>query len=40
MIKVAGNNPQESVSGIFWMNVVVLVAFWAYGMGNPWMALR
>lgn len=40
MIKVAGYTPGQAASGLFWINVSMLVAFWAWGMLNPWLARR
>ncbi len=40
MIKVAGYTPMQAASGLFWINVSMLVAFWAWGMANPWLTRR
>lgn len=40
MIKVAGYTPMQAASGLFWINVAMLVVFWAWGMANPWLARR
>jgi predicted MFS family arabinose efflux permease len=40
MIKVAGYNPAQAASGLFWINVAMLIAFWTWGMVNPWLARR
>jgi len=40
MIKVAGYSPLEAAKGLFWVNVAMLLAFWLWGMVNPWLARR
>lgn len=40
MIKVAAYSPLEAARGLFWINVAMLGTFWAWGMGNPWLARR
>ena len=40
MIKVAGYSPLQAASGLFWINVAMLVVFWVWGMANPWLARR
>lgn len=40
MIHVAGYSPLEAARGLFWINVAMLVTFWAWGMCNPWLARR
>ena len=40
MIHVAGYTPMEAANGLFWVNVTMLVAFWTWGMVNPWLARR
>ncbi|MEY2804879.1 MAG: hypothetical protein RL657_2215 [Pseudomonadota bacterium] len=40
MVKVSGYNPLEAATGLFWINVVMLVTFWAWGMLTPWLARR
>lgn len=40
MTKVAGYTPGEAATGLFWINVVMLVAFWIWGVINPWLAMR
>jgi len=37
MIKVAGYTALQAASGLFWINVAMLVAFWAWGLANPWL---
>ena len=38
MVKVAGYTPLESATGLFYINAVMLVTFWAWGMLNPVLA--
>ena len=40
MIHVAGYTPMEAANGLFGVNVTMLVAFWTWGMVNPWLARR
>jgi len=40
MVKVAGYTPLEAASGLFWINVTMLVTFWGWGMLNPGLARR
>jgi MFS family permease len=46
MVRVAGYTPLESATGLFYINAVMLVTFWAWGMLNPvlarngWSAVR
>ena len=40
MIKVTGNTPLESATGLFWINASMLVTFWTWGMVNPWLMRR
>lgn len=35
MLRVAGYTPLESATGLFFINAVMLVTFWAWGMFNP-----
>ncbi len=37
MIKVAGYTALQAASGLFWINVAMLCAFWTWGMLNPWL---
>ena len=37
MVKVAGYAPQQASVGMFWLNIGMLVAFWLWGLGNPWL---
>lgn len=40
MSKVGGYSPVEAATGLFWINVSMLCAFWAWGMASPWLASR
>lgn len=40
MVRVAGYTPLESATGLFYINAVMLVTFWAWGMLNPHLARR
>ena len=40
MIKMANYTPVQAATGLFWINVVMLVTFWSWGMINPWLAKR
>jgi MFS family permease len=40
MIRVAGYTPVEAATGLFWINIAMLLAFWTWGMMNPALARR
>lgn len=40
MIKVAGYSPLQAATGMFWINVAMLLTFWTWGMVNPWLTRR
>lgn len=40
MVKVAGYSPLQAATGLFWINVAMLLAFWMWGAANPWLARR
>ncbi len=40
MIKVAGYTPLEAASGLFWINVTMLVTFWGWGLLSPSLVRR
>jgi hypothetical protein len=40
MTRVAGYTPIEAATGLFWINISMLVCFWAWGMISPWLARR
>ena len=37
MVRVAGYSPLQSATGLFCINASMLVAFWSWGMVNPWL---
>jgi len=37
MIKVGGYSAAQAASGLFWINISMLCAFWTWGMVNPWL---
>jgi len=40
MIKVAGYTPLEAATGLFWVNVSMLITFWLWGMVTPALTKR
>lgn len=38
MVKVAGYTAVESATGLFWINASMLLAYWLWGLANPWLA--
>ncbi len=40
MIKVAGYSAQQAATGMFWINVAMLCAFWLWGSITPWLVRR
>lgn len=40
MTQVAGYSALQAASGLFWINVAMLAAFWAWGLANPWLTRR
>jgi MFS family permease len=40
MVKVSDYTPLQAATGLFWINVVMLVTFWGWGLATPWMAQR
>jgi predicted MFS family arabinose efflux permease len=38
MIRVAGFTPLQAATGLFWINLVMLGTFWAWGMLYPWLS--
>ena len=40
MIKVAGYSAMQAASGLFWINIAMLCAFWTWGMINPGLTRR
>jgi MFS family permease len=40
MIRVAGYTPVQAATGLFWINVAMLMTFWSWGLLNPWLVRR
>jgi MFS family permease len=40
LIQVSGYTPEQAATGLFWINVCMLVTFWTWGMLNPYLARR
>jgi len=40
LVKVSGYSPLEAATGLFWLNGLMLLTFWAWGYFNPWLAAR
>ncbi len=40
MVKVAGYTPLQAATGLFWINVSMLAAFWLWGLAMPALARR
>ena len=40
MVKVAGYSPLQAAAGLFYINAVMLVTFWGWGMVNPGLVRR
>lgn len=40
MVKVAAYSPLQAATGLFWLNVAMLLSFWLWGVANPWLARR
>ena len=38
MVRVAGFTAAQAAQGLFWINVGMLVAYWVWGLVNPWLA--
>jgi predicted MFS family arabinose efflux permease len=38
MVKVAGYTPLQAATGLFWINIAMLVSFALWGLANPWLA--
>lgn len=38
MVKVAGYTPLEAATGLFYINAVMLLTFWGWGLVNPYLA--
>jgi len=40
MIQVSGYSALEAATGMFWINVSMLLVFWFWGFVNPWLARK
>jgi MFS family permease len=40
MVKVAGYSPLEAATGLFWLNVCMLITFWLWGLFTPGLTKR
>lgn len=40
MTRVVGFTAIEAATGLFWINMGMLISFWAWGMVNPWLSRR
>lgn len=40
MQNVAGQTAAQAATGLFWINMAMLAAFWSWGMVNPWLLRR
>lgn len=40
MVRVAGYDPLAAAGGLFTINVCMLLAFWSWGLANPWLQRR
>lgn len=40
MVKVAGYTPLEAATGLFWLNVCMLLTFWLWGLMTPSLTVR
>ena len=40
MTRVAGYTPVEAATGLFWLNMGMLVSFWLWGLLSPWLVKR
>jgi predicted MFS family arabinose efflux permease len=40
MTRVAGYTPIEAATGLFWLNMGMLVSFWLWGLLSPWLLER
>jgi MFS family permease len=38
LVRVGGATPQQAAAGLFVLNMSMLVAFWTWGLANPWLA--
>ena len=40
MTQVAGYSTVQAATGLFWINIAMLLTFWSWGLINPWLARR
>ena len=40
MTRVAGYTPIEAATGLFWLNMGMLISFWLWGLLSPWLVRR
>ena len=40
MVHVAQYSPLQAATGMFWLNVAMLLSFWLWGLANPWLTRR
>ena len=40
MTRVAGYTARQAATGLFWINVCMLLTFWVWGLINPWLVRR
>jgi predicted MFS family arabinose efflux permease len=40
MTRVAGYSPIQAATGLFWLNIGMLVSFWLWGLLSPWLVKR
>ncbi len=40
MVKVGGYSPLQAATGLFWLNVAMLLAYWLWGWANPWLTRK
>jgi MFS family permease len=40
MVRVGGYSALQAATGLFWINVAMLVVFWLWGLANPWLARK
>jgi MFS family permease len=40
LVQVSGQTPAQAATGLFWLNVCMLVTFWSWGMLNPYFTRR
>jgi MFS family permease len=38
LVKVVGYSPLQAATGLFWLNLSMLLAYWIWGWANPWLA--